>query len=65
MNTIIHKTTLTMTETSAPMPACFALTGFSVFQMRKRMSPTIGKKNPNTAHPNDPVSAGCGFAYGC
>lgn len=65
MNTIIHKTTLMMTDTSAPIPACFALTGFSVFQMRNRMSPTIGKKNPNTAHPNDPVSAGCGFTYGC
>lgn len=65
MKTIIHKTTLMMTETSAPIPACFALTGFSVFQMRNRMSPTRGMKNPNTAHPNDPVSAGCGFAYGC
>ena len=57
----IHRTTVEMTDANAPIPACFALTGFSDFQTRKRMRPTIGKKNPNTAHPNDPVSAGCGF----
>lgn len=55
----IHRTTVEMTDASAPIPACFALTGFSDFQTRKRMRPTIGKKNPSTAHPNEPVSAGC------
>lgn len=48
----IVSTKLSITEISAPIPAAFDDLGLSFFQVKNKISPTSGTKNPNTPHPN-------------